>query len=153
MYLLDTGFARSLRFDLGEFTVEQELLAQSTAIGRVKEVPIVYRERLGASKVHSWFQGLKDLITMLSVARRYSPVLLFSLASTLAIVPAALILIWILIEALNGKIFHEGYATLALLLFVIAAQGFTVSTISLSMKLTLRQLERRLRRDWKAGQD
>ena len=68
------------------------------------------------------------------------------LMSTLAIIPAAVILDWVLIEALVGSISHQRYATLALLLFIIAAQGFTVSTISLSLKLTLRQFERRLRR-------
>lgn len=147
MYLLETEFARTLQFDLGEFTVEQEILAQTTAIGRVKEAPVSYRKRLGASKVHTWSQGLKDLITMISISRRYSPVILFSLASALSIVPAAIILIWVLIEALEGKIFHVGYATLAMFLFIIGALGLTVSSLSLSMKLTLRQFERRLRRE------
>jgi dolichol-phosphate mannosyltransferase len=148
MYLIDTEFARTLDLSLGEFTVEQEILAQSTAIGRVEEVPIGYRKRVGTSKVHTWSQGLKDLVTMLSIARRYSPVVLFGLMSSLAIIPAAAILVWILYEALAGRIFHEGYATVSLLLLLVAAQGLTVSTISLSMKLTLRQFERRLRRRW-----
>ena len=148
MYLLDTEFARTLDLDLGEFTVEQEILAQGTAMGRVEEVPIGYRKRVGSSKVHAWSQGFKDLVTMLSIARRYSPVVLFGLISSLAIIPAAAILVWILYEALAGRIFHEGYATFSLLLFLVAAQGLTVTTISLSIKLTLRQFERRLRRDW-----
>jgi hypothetical protein len=83
---------------------------------------------------------------MLSIARRYSPVVLFGLISSLAIIPAAVILVWILYEALAERIFHEGYAIVSVLLFLVAAQGLTVSTISLSMKLTLRQFERRLRR-------
>ena len=150
MYLLDTEFAKTLDLNLGEFTVEQEILAQSTAIGRVEEVPISYRKRLGPSKVHTWSQGFKDLVTMLSIARRYSPVVLFGLMSSLAIIPAAAILVWILYEALAGRIFHEGYASLSLFLFLVAVQGLTVSTISLSMKLTLRQFERRLRRSLQA---
>ena len=148
MYLLDTDFARNLELSLGEFTVEQEILAQSTAMGRVEQVSIGYRKRVGVSKVHTWSQGLKDLVTMLSIARRYSPVVLFGLLSAMAIIPATVILAWVLSEALGGSVFHEGYATLALLLFVIAAQGFAVSAMSLSMKLTLRQFERRLRRNW-----
>jgi glycosyltransferase involved in cell wall biosynthesis len=147
MYLLDTEFARTLQFELGELTVEQEILAQTTAIGRVGELPINYRRRLGKAKTHTWRQGIRDLLAMISIARRYSPVLLFGLTSILAIIPAAIVLLWVLLQSLRGDIFHVGYATLALFLFVIAAQGFTVSSLSLSMKLTLRQFERRLRRD------
>jgi dolichol-phosphate mannosyltransferase len=147
MYLLDTEFARTLQFELGELTVEQEILAQSTAIGLVKEVPTNYRKRLGDTKVHTWRQGMRDLIAMLSIARRYSPVILFSLTGALAMIPAAIILIWVSVEALEGGAFHVGYATLALFLFILGGLGLTVSSLSLSMKLTLRQFERRLRRE------
>ena len=147
MYLLNTEFARTLQFELGELTVEQEILAQSTAIGQVKEVPISYRKRLGETKTHTWRQGMRDLVAMLSIARRYSPVILFSLVGALAIVPAAVILIWVLVESLEGRIFDVGYAMLAMFLFLIGALGLTVSSLSLSMKLTLRQFERRLRRE------
>ncbi|HKM76602.1 MAG TPA: glycosyltransferase family 2 protein [Candidatus Bathyarchaeia archaeon] len=146
MYLIETDFARSLKFGLGELTVEQEILAQSTAMGRVTEIPINYRKRLGISKTHTWRQGMADLLAMLSIARRYSPVVLFSLISALALVPALLIICWMLVEVLLAKSFDIGYTTVALFLFMIGALGLAVSSLSLSFKLTLRQFERRLRR-------
>ena len=146
MYLIETDFARSLNFGLGELTVEQEILAQSTAMGRAKEIPINYRKRLGTSKVHTWRQGMADLLAMLSIARHYSPVVLFSLISALALVPAIVIICWVLVEVVIAKSFDIGYMTLALFLFMIGAQGLAVSSLSLSFKLTLRQFERRLRR-------
>jgi dolichol-phosphate mannosyltransferase len=146
MYLIDTDFARALKFGLGELTVEQEILAQSTAMGRITEIPINYRERLGVSKTHTWRQGVTDLFATLFIACRYSPVVLFSLISALALIPACTILSWVVFEDLAVNRFDTGSAILALFFFIIGAQGLAVSSLSLSMKLTLRQFERRLRR-------
>jgi hypothetical protein len=84
-------------------------------------------------------QGFADIITLFDLARRYNAVALFSAISTLAIIPATAILLWVFYEAIFHHFLHEGYALLGVMLLLVAGQGFTVATLSLQ----LRRLERR----------
>jgi len=141
MYLIRTEKAKTLQFTAGKLTIEEEILAQNSVEGNVTDVPINYRPRLGGkSRVSTWRQGFADIVTLFDLARKYNAVMLFSTISVLAIIPAAVTLLWVLYEAIFHQFLHQGYALLGVMLLLVAGQGFTVTTLYLQ----LRRLERRL---------
>ncbi len=142
MYLIKTDVARGLELNTRGFDVEVEIAAQTATSGRVTEVPIAYRKRVGCQKLCSWTHGFQIVRSVFSLARIYNPALLFSGLMALAAVPASFILGWIALEVALYGIWHNGYALIGLMLLVLAAQGLTVATIS----ILLRRLEKRLTR-------
>ena len=77
MYLLKTESARSLELTSGGFDVEAEIAAQMCTFGRVAEVPIRYRKRLGNKKLN-WKDGFKILATIIRAAWLYNSLFIFS---------------------------------------------------------------------------
>jgi len=143
MYLIKTQIAKGLEFNAGRFTVEEEILAQTVMEGNVVDVPINYRRRFAQkSHVSTWRQGFLDLVTLLNLAWRYNAAALFSVISGLAIIPAMIMLLWVFIEALLNRTFHQGFALIGVMLVVLATQGLAVTTLSVQV----RRLERKLRR-------
>jgi len=70
MYLVRKGSARKLNLSTKGFDVEVEIVAQILAVGgKIIEVPIHYRKRIGAKKLQTWKAGLRILITTLSLFR------------------------------------------------------------------------------------
>lgn len=142
MYLLRTETAKNLDIKSRGFDVEVEIAAQLYSAGRVSEIPINYRKRIGQRKLSTWKSGLRIVTSIIGLARAYNPIFLLStIASTFA-APGIIILIWQLaMRYLYGaKAWSIGAAWLGLVLLIIGIQGFTVSTISLLLK----RLEKRL---------
>ncbi|MEM2954001.1 MAG: glycosyltransferase family 2 protein, partial [Candidatus Bathyarchaeia archaeon] len=134
MYLIKTDAARMIEFNTKGFDVEVEMAAQIAANGRITEVPIAYRKRVGKQKLRSWKHGWQILHTLFSLARRYNPVLLFSGLIALAAVPAFFLIGWAVLEVLLFGVWNSGRALIGLILFVFAFQGFTIATVSLMLK-------------------
>lgn len=144
MYLVKTDVARELEFNTTGFDVEVEIVAQTATRGRVTEVPIDYRERMGYQKLSAWRHGFQIVRTVFGLARRYNPALLFSAIVALAAVPAVIILGWVALEVLLYRIWHSGYALTGLMLLVFAAQGLTVGTISIMLRRTEKRIVKRI---------
>ncbi len=142
MYLIKTDAARMIEFKTKGFDVEVEMAAQIAANGRITDVPIAYRKRVGQQKLRSWKHGWQILRTLFSLARRYNPVLLFSGFIALVAVPAFFMIGWAVLEMLLFGVWNTGHALIGLILFVFAFQGFTIATVS----LMLRNMEKRLMR-------
>jgi glycosyltransferase involved in cell wall biosynthesis len=143
LYMIRTDMARKLNLNSRGFDVEVEIAAQIAAAGgRITEVPIDYRERMGIKKLQTWKAGFRILATILSLFRSYNPVLLFSvMAGMLAIPGLILTLHELVLRYLYGsQSWSIGRAWLGLVLLVIGMQGFVVATIS----SLLRRLERRI---------
>jgi len=142
MYLLRTERAKGLELTSSGFDVEAEIAGQLSAQGRVREVPITYRERKGAGKLRALADGFRILLTIVKTMWLFNPVFLFSSLAALATVPGA----FILLHQLTLRYFYgavgwsEGWTWLGLVLLTIGLQGFTVSTISLLLK----RMERRI---------
>lgn len=143
MYMIKTETARRLELNATGFDVEVEIAAQIATSGRITEVPISYRRRIGRQKLNSWKHGFQIILAILGLARAYNPVFLFSGLVSLAIIPASIILGWVAYEVLSTGLWHSGYALTGLMLLVLASQGLTVSTISLLMK----RMEKRIMRE------
>ncbi|UCG45095.1 MAG: glycosyltransferase [Candidatus Bathyarchaeota archaeon] len=146
MYLVNTAAARQLELNANGFDVEVEIAAQTATKGRVTEVPIVYKKRVGQQKLKSWKHGFQIILSVFRLARTYNPALLFSGLVALAIVPASFILGWVALEVLLHGIWHSGYALTGLMLLVLASQGLTVATISLLLRRMERRIVRQTRR-------
>jgi len=140
MYLLETEEARKYTIQEGGFTVEIELAAQSASKESLTEVPINYRPRIGSRKLNTWRHGLAILSAAFRLARRYNPILLYSSVAGLAIVPAVLVLAWVIFEQLTKRMFHSGWALAGIVLLLVAAQAFTLASISVLTKHTERRL-------------
>jgi len=140
MYLINTDVARRLELNTKGFDVEVEIAAQTAARGRVTEVPIAYRKRVGSQKLSSWKHGFQITRSIFGLARTYNPALLFSGLVASAVIPASFILGWVAVEMFLSGVWHSGYALTGLMLLVLASQGLAVATIS----ILLRRMEKRI---------
>jgi len=142
MYLINTDVARGLELNTRGFDVEVEIAAQTAVGGRVTEVPIAYRNRVGRQKLCSWKHGFQIIRTVFGLGRTYNPALVFSVLVALAAIPAFFILGWVAFEIILCGVWHSGYALTGLMLMVLASQGLTIATIS----VLLRRMEKRIMR-------
>ena len=133
MYLLETEEAKKYRLEETGFNVEIELAAQSASRENLTEVPIDYRPRVGQKKLSSW-NGFSIFRAAFSLARRYNPVLLYSSLTGLSVVPAALVLGWVGLEVVTRKVWHSGWALLGIMFLLVAAQAFTLASVSILTK-------------------
>jgi glycosyltransferase involved in cell wall biosynthesis len=140
MYLMRTEKVKQLTLDRQGFEIDQEIAAQMLLDGKVTYVPINYRARLGKAKAPTWRQGFRALFAIIGLAIRYNPILLFSVLASLVLVPAFVLLLYASYLYLFFHSYHGGYFLGSLVLFVLGAQGFTVSTIA----VMLRRMERKL---------
>ncbi|MGD6932926.1 MAG: glycosyltransferase family 2 protein [Candidatus Bathyarchaeia archaeon] len=141
MYLLKTDVARNLELGSKNFATEVEIAAQTVTEGVVIEVPIGYRHRMGKAKL-SWRNGFQILSAVVNLARKYNPVLLFSVFAVLSIVPAVVILGWVILSYLLLGIYHSGWALLGVMLLLFASQAIVVATTVLLLKRSEKRILR-----------
>ena len=142
MYLLRTKAAREIDLMTGGFDVEVEIASQFARLGRVAEVPVNYRPRLGEKKLSSLRHGLKIATTIVRLANIYNPVLLYSGIIALALIPSIIVFAWVVYERILLKVWHSGYALFALMLFLLATQAASVATISIMIQREERRLQK-----------
>jgi dolichol-phosphate mannosyltransferase len=144
MYLLETQEARKYRLEETGFNVEIELAAQSASRENLTEVPIDYRPRMGQKKLSTW-TGFSILRAAFSLARRYNPILLYSSITGLSVIPAAVVLSYVALEVLIKRAWHSGWALVGIMLLLIAAQAFTLASVSILTKHSERRLMEEMR--------
>jgi glycosyltransferase involved in cell wall biosynthesis len=147
IYLLRSDLAKRLEITATGFDVEAEIVSQSIVYGRVVEVPVRYRRRIGNPKLSTWGAGIRIALTALKIAWLYNPVLLFSLLGSAAGVGGLAILLWQLYMRyiLGERAWSIGWAWLGLVLLIVGVQSFTVAVISLMLKRLERRVVQNLR--------
>ena len=140
MYLVRTDALRKAELRTRGFNVEVEIAAHMCTYGRVTEVPISYRPRIGKRKLKSFRDGIAILAAILSLARAYNPIFLFSSLATVLAIPGAVLTLWQLYMRYAYGTWSLGTAWLGLVLLVVGLQGFTAATISIMLK----RIERRI---------
>jgi dolichol-phosphate mannosyltransferase len=145
MYLLDASKAGGHNLEEPGFVAEIELAAQTASMQALTEVPINYRPRIGTRKLRTWSDGRAILSAAFKLALRYNPVFLYSGLATLSVIPAGSILLWVLWEWLATRVWHSGWALLGTILLFVAAQAFTLMSVSLLTKHAERRLLREIR--------
>jgi dolichol-phosphate mannosyltransferase len=145
MYLLETVEARKYGLQEPGFIAEIELAANSASGETLTEVPISYRPRIGTRKLNTWKHGLAILSAAFGLARRHNPIFLYSSIAGLSIIPGALILSWVVFDQLATHEFHSGWALAGIVLLLVAAQAFTLASVSLLTRHTEERLTKELR--------
>jgi dolichol-phosphate mannosyltransferase len=145
MYLLETEEAKKYGLQESGFIAEIELAAHSAATRNLTEVPISYRPRIGTRKLDTWKDGLAILSAAFGLARRHNPVFLYSSIAGLSIIPAALVLGWVVYEQLMMRRFHSGWALAGMMMLLVAAQAFTLASVSILTKHTEERLTKEIR--------
>ena len=139
MYLLKTDVAKNIELGSKNFATEVEIAAQTVVEHEVTEVPIGYRSRMGKAKL-SWRNGFEILSSVVGLARKYNPLLLFSAFSLLSIIPAAVILSWVVFSQLALGVWHSGWALMGVMLLLFAIQALAVGTMVLLLKRTEKRI-------------
>jgi len=134
MYMLKSKVAKDLELSSNGFSVEVEIAAQTAARRKVEEVPINYRSRIGRKKLSSLKDGFQIFRSVIKLARKHNPVLLYSSLAALSGIPALLILAWTLLNFVYTGNWHSGLALLGTLLLLLSTQAITLSIISVLLK-------------------
>jgi len=136
MYLLRTEALKGFELRGRGFSVEVEIAAYMCSSGRVTEVPISYRRRVGRRKLKTLRDGFSIITTVFWLARTYNPVFLLATLASLLAVPGAVLTLWQLYlrYVYGAEAWSMGVAWLGLFLLVVGMHGFTVATIALLLK-------------------
>jgi dolichol-phosphate mannosyltransferase len=150
MYLIRTEALKGAELQSRGFNVEVEIAAGLCTHGRVSEVPINYRPRVGRRKLQPLRDGLAIVTTIVSLARAYNPVFLFSVLASALAIPGAILTLWQLYlrYVYGAQAWSLGVAWLGLVLIIVGLQGFTAATISIMLK----RMERRIIQSLKGGE-
>jgi dolichol-phosphate mannosyltransferase len=136
MYLLRTETAKGLDLKSKGFGAEVEIAINMSTLGKVTEVPISYRKRLGNRKLRTWREGFKILTLTIGLVRAHNPVFLLATLTSLLAIPGVAIMLWqLFLRYLYGaEIWSIGMVWLGLFLLILGVQGFTIATIALLLK-------------------
>jgi glycosyltransferase involved in cell wall biosynthesis len=144
MYLLRTDACRDLHLSTSGFDVEAEIAAQIASSGRLTEVPINYRPRLGRQKLSTWKHGFKIVRSIFRLARTYNPGIFYSMLGSLIIIPASLLMGSSALEwALNGRITSPWFF-IGISMILVAIQAMGVGVVSLMLRRSELRSSRRL---------
>jgi dolichol-phosphate mannosyltransferase len=145
MYLLETAEAKNYNLDEPGFVAEIELAAQSAMSGRLVEVPINYRPRIGRGKLSTWRDGRAIVFAAFKLAWKYNPILVYSGLTALLLIPAASILLWTLFDYMIRGAWHAGWALLGAVLMIIATQALTLAGTSVLTRHSERRILQTMR--------
>lgn len=154
--ICNTGVLRDIRFRSRGFGIEEELAAQILVDGgKIVEVPVEFRERLGRAKLR-YRDGYHILTTLLRLAYELNPLLFFLPLGTILLLPGLAILLYVALAASFGAsaIFHSGWALAGLGLTLAGVQIVSFSILSFLMKrIEYRQLRaiRKLKVDFNSS--
>ncbi len=142
IYLLRTNLAKQLEITATGFDIEAEIVCQSLTYGRVVEVPVRYRKRIGRGKLKTWSAGFRIVLTALKISWLYSPVLLFSTVGSLVGGVGLLILLnQLYMRYVYGEsAWSIGWTWLGLVMLIVGLQSFSIAVITLLLK----RMERRI---------
>lgn len=146
MYILRTETARDIHLSTSGFDVEVEIAAQVAAAGRLTEVPINYRPRIGKQKLSTWKHGFKITKSIVNLGRTYNPGALYSMLGSMITIPASLmlgnsVLEWIMTGRIVSPWFFVGIS-----MILVAIQTMGVGVISLMLRRSELRSARRLAR-------
>jgi dolichol-phosphate mannosyltransferase len=78
MYCLKTDFAKNMPLNSDGFDIEAEIAAHCSNSNSIKEVPISYNKRIGIQKLNSFRDGFKIISTILTLGRKFNPIVFYS---------------------------------------------------------------------------
>ena len=145
MYLLRTDACKDLHLSTSGFDVEVEIAAQiASSTGKITEVPINYRPRLGKQKLSTWKHGIRIVKSIIDLGRSYNPGVFYSMLSSLIIIPACLLIGYSGLElAVSGR-FTAPWFFVGISMFLVAIQSMGIGVIALMLRRSELRSSRRL---------
>ena len=150
MYVVRRPALFDFLFESKGFSIESEIAAHVVSTtGRVKEIPITYRRRVGRKKLRI-VDGLRIGYDMIRLAWRYHPVFFVTFLGSLLLIPGLILGGYV---AFYYFFFHIKYyvkGLIAILLTIAGFQSFLVAIMALYLKRVelrmIRRVESRERR-------
>lgn len=93
MYVVRTKALQSIDLSTTGFDVEAEIAAQIASLGRITEVPINYRSRLGKQKLSTWRHGYKIVKSIFRLGKLYNPSTFYSILSKSIMIPISMMIL------------------------------------------------------------
>ena len=141
MYIVRLDATRDMIFEMSGFSVESEIAAHiASTSGKITEIPISYRKRLGKKKLKV-LHGFKIAKDMMRLAWRYNPTFFIFFSGSLFLIPGIILGIWV-----GYNYFFTGvkYYVKGLVAVIATLFGFISLSIAL-LSLYLKRMEMRLR--------
>jgi dolichol-phosphate mannosyltransferase len=144
MYALRTEFARSLIIRTSGFDVEVEIASQTAMKGKITEVPINYYERVGTQKLRPIRHGIQIYSSIYKLALRHNPIFIYSIISSITLIPSVIILSLALIQTFYHNALHIGWTLIGILLLLMGMFSFFMSILSVFLQRIERRMMRRI---------
>ena len=144
MYIIRKTALSDAFFETKGFSVEAELAAHiASTTGRIGEVPIEYRRRIGESKL-SILDGVKIGLNMVFLAWRYNPVFFIFTMGALLLIPGLILGAWVAYHYFFTGIKYYVKGLVAIILTLAGFQSLLLAILSLYLKRWEQRLTRRL---------
>ncbi len=134
MYLVKLNLVRNLPIESKGFSIEVDIAAKVASItGKITEVPIYYRERIGKKKLRMIHGALivKDIVKL---AWRYNPAFIVLILGALLFVPGLAINLWVLVRLLFYGIKHHIWAIIGTLILSSGVLTLALAVITIYLK-------------------
>lgn len=134
MYVVRVRRLRGLGFKAWGFGIESEIAAHiACTTGRIAEVPIEYRRRVGRKKLRI-FHGLLIALDMVKLAWMYNPTFLIFVIGSLLLIPGLILGAWAAYDYLVRGVVYYGRVSAALTLTIAGFISLLLSILALYMK-------------------
>lgn len=141
MYMFKTDFLKKLDFQLKGYQIEFDLASQAGEYGKISQVPINYRKRLGETKMSPIKEGINVFKVLYNFCKVYNPTLIFAVFAGLLVFPGLILLGYDGVKWLiNPADYRSGIAQIALVLIVMGSTAIVFALISSH----LRRIERKI---------
>ena len=143
MYVIKADILKEIPWEMKGFSVEAEIAAHVVSSGRVCEVPIEYRERLGKKKlgIRHGFLIARDIVRLVW---RYNPTFFIFGLGALLLVPGLILGGWVAYHYFFTGIKYYVKGVIAIIISVSGFNSFLLAVLSLYLKRMEDRLKKRL---------
>lgn len=134
MYLVKVDLIREIPIESKGFSIEVDIAAKIASItGKITEVPINYRERIGEKKL-KMIHGILIVKDIVKLAWRYNPAFLILILGALLFIPGLSINLWVLGRLLFYGIKHYIWAIIGTLILSSGVLTLALAIITIYLK-------------------
>jgi len=144
MYIVRVDRLRDALFETRGFSIESEIATHIIGTsGKIAEIPITYRKRLGKKKL-GIIHGFKIALDMIKLAWRYNPVFVIFTIGSLMLIPGLVLGTWVLYQYIVTGIKYYVKGVVAVMLSVGGFISLALAILSLYLKRMEYRIYRRI---------
>jgi len=146
MYVVRAEVLRELFFESSHFGIESEIVSHVVSTGgRVSEIPIEYRKRLGQKKKLKIVHGVMIFLDMIKLAWKYNPTFFIFFIGSLMLIPGFILGLYVSYHYFFTGIKFYVKGIIAILLTLAGFQSLLLAILSLYMKRAELRILREIR--------